>query len=461
MGGNPIKVDPIREIALNVLNRIYTQKSYLNITLNKILDQENIDYRDAALINELTYGVVRNKDKLDWIINQFSRKNFLPISIHIKNILRMGVYQLLFLSKIPDYAACNESVQLAKKYGNLDLSRFVNSILRNIIRNKNNIYWPDKHKEPLLYLSKVYSHPEWVIKRWLDRFGFEKTIQICEWNNTIPPLVIRTNTLKISSFELKKMMERQNIVVREGIFVPEALYIKGLPNITNFFAYQEGYCQIQDEASMLVSHLLNPLPGETVIDICSAPGGKTTHLAQLMNNQGIIFAFDLYPERLITVKKNCQRLGINIVKIIKGDATELNSEFFRKADKVLVDVPCLGLGILRRKPDLKDKEYSLKRLQQLSQLQIQILSNASQYVKTDGSLVYSTCSTEPEENEGVIKRFLSENIDFKLEDISVFVREKGLQKVNQSAEEGFLQIFPGISGVDLDGFFMAKLIRKG
>lgn len=461
MGGKSIKVDPIREIALNILTRIYTQKGYLNIILNKILDQEKINYRDAALINELTYGVVRNKDKLDWIIHQFSKKKFIPISIQIRNILRMGVYQLLFLSKIPDYATCNESVQLAKKYGNLDLSRFVNSILRNIIRNRDNIYWPDKHKEPFLYLSKVYSHPEWVIKRWLNRFGFEKTVKICEWNNTIPPLVIRTNTLKISSFELKKMMERQNIVVREGVFVPEALYIKGLPNITNFFAYQEGYCQIQDEASMLVSHLLNPLPGETVIDICSAPGGKTSHLAQLMNNQGIIFAFDLHPERLITVKRNCQRLGIKIVKIIQGDATKLNSEFLGKADKVLVDVPCLGLGILRRKPDLKDKEYSQERLHQLSQLQFKILSNATQYVKTGGSLVYSTCSTEPEENEGVIKRFLAENKDFKLEDISVFIKEKGLQKINQSAEKGFLQIFPGISEVDLDGFFMAKLIRKG
>jgi len=460
MKENQIRVDPVREIAVKILTRIHAHQGYLNIILNQTLEKERVNIRDAALINELTYGVVRNRHKLDWIINQFARRESLPIPIWIKNILRTGVYQLLFLNKIPDYAACNESVQLAKKYGNPDLARFVNSILRNILRKKNGIYWPDKEKEPILYLSMVYSHPEWVVERWLKRFGWGKTLQICEWNNTIPPLVIRTNSLKISPPELKKIMEEQNIMVREGIFIPEAFYIRNLPNITSFFAYSKGYFQIQDEASMLVSHLLSPLPGEMAIDVCSAPGGKTTHLAQLMNNQGVIFALDLNPGRLSVVKENCRRLGIKIVKTKLGDATKLSPEFLGKADKVLVDVPCLGLGVLRRKPDLKWQEFTIDRLRQLSQVQFQILSIACQYVKVGGSLVYSTCSTEPEENEEVINRLLNENQNFDLEDISAFLQEKGLSRINLSRQEGCLQIFPGLFKLDLDGFFMAKLVRK-
>lgn len=454
-----VKVDQIREIALNILVKIHRKKNHINIILNEILEKEKINIRDAALINEITYGVVRNRNKLDWIISQFSKKDFDRTPVWIKNILRMAVYQLLFLERIPDYAVCNESVQLAKKYGNSKLAKFVNGILRNINQNKDSIYWPDKDKEPALYISIVYSHPYWIIERWLERFGFENTIKICEANNKIPPLVIRTNTLKMCRSDLKKALEEKNISVKEGIFAPEALYIKGLPNITKFPAYQEGLFQIQDEASMLVSCLVNPLPEELVIDVCSAPGGKTTHLAQLMNNQGTILALDVNQERLSMVEENCQRLGIDIVKTLQNDATKLNLDFLGKADKVLADVPCSGLGVLRRKPDLKWQPFNTDRFRKLSRLQLQMLSTASKYVKIGGKLIYSTCSTEPEENEEIVQKFLAKNPNFELEDLTDFIKERGL-KVYKSDQNKYLQTYPGLSDPDLDGFFMAKMRRK-
>jgi len=460
---NKVKVDPIREIVLKVLFKIDSKKGYINIILNELLEKNRVTTRDAAFINQITYGVVRNRNKLDWVISQFSIKDLSETPIWIRNILRMGVYQLLFLDKVPDYAVCNESVQLAKKYGNPKIYKFINSILRNIIRNRENIYWPHKDREPALYISVVYSHPYWIIERWLKRFGFENTVKICKANNKIPTLVVRTNTLKVSRIELKEILEKEGILVKEGIFTEEALYIKGVSNITKSSTYKEGLFQIQDEASILVSHLVAPLPGEFIIDICSAPGGKTTHLAQLMNNQGTVLAIDKNKARILMVEENCQRLGIKIVKTKLNDDTKLDINFLNKADKVLVDAPCTGLGVLRRKPDLKWQAYNLKRFQRLSKLQIQILSTASNYSKIGGKLIYSTCSTEPEENEEVVSEFLDKNGNFGLEGLNEFIKERKLKvfKLNQNNQKKFFQIYPGLSNLDLDGFFMAKMIRKG
>jgi 16S rRNA (cytosine967-C5)-methyltransferase len=458
-----IKVDPIREIILTILVKIDSKEGYINILINKSLEKNRISTLDAAFINEITYGVIRNRNKLDWAISQFSNRGLSETPILIKNILRMGVYQLLFLNKVPDYAVGNEAVQLAKKYGNLGMSKFVNGVLRNIIRNSGNINWPAQDKEPALYISTIYSHPLQIVERWLKRFGFADTVKICEANNRIPTLVIRANTLKISRLELKNILEKENISVRESIFTEEALYVKGISNITKIPAYQEGLFQIQDEASILVPHLLKPLPGELVIDVCSAPGGKTTHLAQLMANQGNLLALDSNGARLLMVKENCRRLGIEIVKTQIKDSTRLDKNYLKKADKVLVDVPCTGLGVLRRKPDLRWQTYDLKRFKQLSELQGKLLATVSNYLKVGGRLVYSTCSTEPEENEEVVTKFLDKNPNFELENLNEFIKERKLKVYpsNQNKQKKFFQIVPGLSNLDLDGFFMAKMIRKG
>jgi len=462
---NITKVDPVRETILTILVKIDSKQGFINILLNKSLDKNKISTRDAAFINEITYGVVRNRNKLDWALSQFSTKPLSETPVLIRNILRMGVYQLLFLDKVPDYAVCNESVQLTKKYGNPGIAKFVNGVLRNIIRNRENIRWPDKEKEMALYISTIYSHPLQIVERWLKRFGFADTIRICQANNKIPPLVIRTNTLKISRSDLKKILEKGNIKVREGIFTEEALYVKGLSNITKFPAYREGLFQIQDEASILVSHLLDPSPGESVIDVCSAPGGKTTHLAQLMANKGSLLAMDSNKLRLLTVKNNCRRLGIDIVKTRENNGAILAEKYLKTADKILIDVPCAGLGVLRRKPDLRWQDYDAKRFEKLTKLQGEILNTVSCYLKIGGKLVYSTCSTEPEENEERISKFLEENPNFELEDPGGFLKQRKLEDYvsAQHKKRKFIQIFPGLSNLDLelDGFFMAKMIRKG
>jgi len=276
--------------------------------------------------------------------------------------------------------------------------------------------------------------------------------------------VIRTNTLKLSRSDLKKMLEKENISVREGLFTEEALQVKGLPNVTKFPAYREGLFQIQDEASILVSHLLDPSPGELVIDVCSAPGGKTTHLAQLMANKGSLLAMDSNKLRLLTVKSNCRRLGIDIVKTRQNDGSILDNNYLKEADKVLVDVPCTGLGVLRRKPDLRWQDYDAKRFEKLTNLQGEILNTASCYLKIGGKLVYSTCSTEPEENEEIVSKFLEEHPKFELENPGGFLKERKLETYvsDQHKKRKFIQIYPGFSnlGLDLDGFFMAKMIRR-
>ncbi|MEA3453476.1 MAG: 16S rRNA (cytosine(967)-C(5))-methyltransferase RsmB [Candidatus Caldatribacteriota bacterium] len=460
-----IKVEPIRETILTILVKIDSKQGFINILLNKSLNKNKISTRDAAFINEITYGVVRNRNKLDWALSQFSTKPLSETPVLIRNILRMGVYQLIFLDKVPDYAVCNESVQLAKKYGNPGIAKFVNGVLRNIIRKRENIRWPDKEKEMALYISTIYSHPLYIIERWLKRFSFADTVKICQANNKIPPLVIRTNTLKLSRSDLKGILKKENILVKEGLFTEEALYVKGISNITKFPAYREGLFQIQDEASILVSHLLDPLPGESVIDVCSAPGGKTTHLAQLMANKGNLLAMDSNKLRLLTVKSNCRRLGIDIVKTQQNNGAILAEKYLKTADKLLIDVPCTGLGVLRRKPDLRWQDYDSKRFKKLSELQGKILDTASNYLKIDGRLVYSTCSTEPEENEEAVSRFLEKHPDFELEDLSKFIKERKLPvyESDQHKQNKFIQIYPGLSNLnlDLDGFFMAKMIRKG
>jgi len=460
-----IKVDPPREIILTILVKIDSKQNYINIILSKLLDKKKMITRDAAFITEITYGVVRNRNKLDWVLSQFSTKPLSETAVSIRNILRMSVYQLLFLDKVPYYAVCNESVQLAKKYGNPGIAKFVNGVLRNIIRNRENIRWPDKEKETALHISTTYSHPLQIVKRWLKRFGFTDTVRICQANNSIPTLVIRTNTLKISRSNLKGILEKENISVREGLFTEEALHVKGLPNVTKFSAYLEGLFQIQDEASILVSHLLDPSPGEFVIDVCSAPGGKATHLAQLMANRGSILAMDSSKSRLLMVKDNCRRLGIDILKTRQNNGAVLDEKYLKSADKVLADVPCTGLGVIRRKPDLRWQTYNTKRFEKLTELQGKILDIASNYLKVGGKLVYSTCSTEPEENEEVVSRFLEKHTNFELENLSKFIKERKLPAHESSRhnQKKFIQTLPGFSNIDLelDGFFMVKMIRKG
>lgn len=446
-------VDLARETALKTLYDIMEKGAYSNIALNKHLEQPEMNSMDRAFITELVYGTVKWKLSIDWIIQQFSKVKLKKISPWVLNILRLGVYQIMYTDRIPESAACNESVKLAKKYGHSASSGYVNAVLRNIVRNRDQIPYPDGNKEYERYLSIKYSHPEWMVRQWVSRYGRDFTESLLVSNNEIPDFTVRVNTLKVSRDQLIDGLEANSVKARKGRYADEAVILENPSSITKLDAFKKGYFQVQDESSMLVGIVLDPQPGELVMDVCSAPGGKATHLAQRMQDKGTVIARDIHEHKVALIKEAADRLGLAIIKPEVFDALEIDNNYIGKADRVLVDAPCTGLGIIRKKPDIKWARNE-KDKTEIVKLQTEIINAASKYVKPGGVLVYSTCTIEPEENEEVVRRFVENNRDFKTVDISD-VLPKELDK--KSAKEGYIQLYPNIDGVD--GFFIAKLVK--
>lgn len=445
-------VSPARDGALRILLAVEKKEAYANLALKKYTKLHRLKVTDVSLMTELVYGTLRLKNNLDWVINQYSTVPVEKMNYIIRNILRMGVYQLLFLDKIPVPAACNESVELAKKWKLDKLSGFVNGLLRNVAAHKEQISYPSLDDDPALHISVKYSHPFWLVNRWLKRFGVEETIRLCQANNEHPPIVVRCNTLKITPERLRQELEKNNILVRPSPLIYEGLRIANFTFIPELLPFQKGYFVVQDESSMLASYILNPRPGSFVIDACSGPGGKTTHLAQIMRNKGKILALDIHMHRLKLVTDACSRLGISIVETRLLDAKRIPEELCEKADYILVDAPCSGLGVIRRRPDLRWRLQE-DNLQFYAQEQFEILRNISKCLKKGGFLLYSTCTTEPEENIGVVENFLEECTDFKPVDLSMLVPFPLFGDALRSAREGYLQLLPHTFGTD--GFFLA------
>ncbi len=412
-----------RETALKILYKVDKNKAYVNLELKKQL--QNNDYKtvDKGLITELVYGITKYKIKIDFVIKKFSSIKIKKISPWVLNILRIGIYQILYLDKIPDSAACNESVKLAKRYGHHASAKFVNGMLRNISRNKENIKFPEKKQNPVEYISITYSHPQWMVEEWKKEYGITFTEELCKANNEIPELIVRTNTLKITRDELVYILKEEGIQVKKGKYNEDALILQGVGNIETLKAFREGLFQIQDESSMLVAKILNPKPDALVIDACCAPGGKTTHIAQLMQNNGQIFGWDIHPHKIKLVESTANRLGITNITAKARDATVLIEHLIGKADRVLVDAPCSGLGIIRRKPDIKWNKINTD-LEDIVSMQRKILSVSSKYVKLGGVLVYSTCTIQQKENMGVIQSFLDSHTEFKLDTLKPYVNDQ-------------------------------------
>lgn len=444
-------VDLPRELALKILYDINEKGAYSNISLNKHLESMELRPLDKSFITELVYGTLKWRLSIDWVIEQFSSIKIKKISPWILNILRLGVYQLIHTDKIPPSAACNESVNLSKKFGHAASSRYVNGVLRNIARNKDKIQFPDKHKELIKYLSVTYSHPEWMAEEWVNRFGKEFAEALLSSNNEIPALTVRANTLRISAAELSKKLVEEGVKAEPGKYDEEALVIENSSSISRLEAFKKGYFQVQDESSMLVAKILEPKAGELIMDVCSAPGGKATHIAQLMNNEGTVIARDVHEHKIRIIDEAARRLGLDIIKAGIFDASELDNKFLEKADRVLVDAPCTGFGIIRRKPDIKWGR-NLSDKTEIVRLQKKILETCSKYVKPGGTLVYSTCTIEQEENLEVVEEFLKSNPEFKRVDIGALLPEK-LRK--PSAKDGHIQLYPNVDGID--GFFIARL----
>lgn len=440
-----------REGALLVLYDVNKKGAFSNIALNKELKRNSYSQLDRALLTELVYGVLENQIYIDYVIGQFSKFEIDKMNPYTLNLLRLAIYQLLFLDKIPNFAAVNESVNLSKKYCR-KTGGFVNGVLRNIVRKKQDIKLPKAEKDLVNYLSITYSHPQWLVKNFLNNFNRDFTEDLLRANNERPHLYIRINTLKIGIEDCIKLLEEEGYNIKRSPHIEEAVAVEGIQNIEGSSLYKKGYIQVQDIASILVSRILDPKEGDLVIDVSSAPGGKASHMAQLMKNRGTIIARDIYDHKLRLVEKNAERLGISIIKTENFNGTDLDKNLLNRADKVLVDAPCSGLGIIRRKPDIKYRKEA-GDIEAISSLQYKILTNASRYLKIGGKLVYSTCTIDPRENDQIIERFLEANPNFVLENIT----DQYKNIIIGDHKKKTIQLYPNLH--NSDGFFIAKLTR--
>ena len=436
-----------RELAFKTLYDIERNKNYSNISINKNFKNVNISDQEKGLATELIYGIIENKYYLNYIIDKLSKIKSKKMSTYVKISLWLGIYQILFLDSIKDHAAVNESVNLIKKYDKKS-SGFVNAILRNVLRQKDSIM-EIKDKDINDELSIKYSYNPWIVEKWIKDFGQEFTEDLLDANAEKPNLYIRTNTLKISRDELIGKLAKEGIKCTKVNGIDEAIMVQNLKNIEGNELFKLGYFTIQDISSMLVGKIANPEKDSKVLDICSAPGGKTTHVATIMENTGQVIARDVFDHKLKLIKSTVNRLGLTNVSIENRDALKLDDNSIDKFDYVLADVPCSGLGIIKRKPEIKFKEKS--ELSGLPDIQSKILNNASKYVKENGTLIYSTCTIHDEENIDVVEQFLKENKNFEL----VPIENINIDLDNQ--EKGYIKIYPNIHG--MDGFFIAKLKR--
>ena len=445
-----------REIALEVLKAVEEEGAYANLALNNILEKNRPGKLDRAFATELAYGVLRSLNTLDWVLGQFIKQSLSSQTPAVRNILRLGVYQLMFMDRVPPSAACNEGAEMARRFGHAGAVKFVNGVLRNVSRRKDGITFPPLADDPVRHISLKYSHPVWMVERWLEEFGLEETISFTRANNVPPPNTVRVNTLRISRQELAESLREEGLTVKETAFAPEGLKIEGFFSLGSLAAFKEGLFQVQDESSMLASLALAPVPGATVLDSCGAPGGKTTHLAQLMENRGEIIAVDIHPHKLTLIKENSSRLGIAIIKDLAGDARKLPERLSNWADFVLVDAPCSGLGVLRRRPDARWRKEP-GQIAELAGLQAEILDCAACCVKPGGVMVYSTCTITREENLGQVESFLSRHPDFIMDDLTLLLPRE--LDNDGSLERGYVQILPGWN--KMDGFFIARMRKKG
>ena len=443
-----------RDEALTILTKILREGAYSNIALKQGLDKSSLSRVDKALVTEIVNGTLKNLIKIDWIISQFTANNKSKISPLAEDIIRCGVYQIFYLDRVPDSAVCNECAELARKHSHEGVVKFVNGVLRNIARNKDGVKLPERSDMPERYLSIMYSHPEWMVKKWAGDYGLSFTEDLLKANNTAPLVSVRANSLKTTREKLKEMLIKEGIECEDGTYYSEALYLKGTSSIDALEAYKQGLFQVQDESSMLAAKILDPKPGELIIDVCSAPGGKATHMAELMKNEGKILARDVHDHKLRLISQSCKRLGITIVEPQLYNAKSLDGALVQKADRVMVDAPCSGLGVIRRKPDMRWKKEP-DDFRELMRIQTSIMETSSRYVKKGGVLIYSTCTLNKNENLGVVESFLNKTSGFYLEDISKLLPEHLEVK---TAPQGYLELYPNIHGTD--GFFIARLKRR-
>ncbi|SPF51703.1 Sun protein [Syntrophobacter sp. SbD1] len=391
-----------RTLAYQVLLHLEQKASHPDRLIRTTLERHSgLEVRDRALLTELVYGVVRWQGRLDWHIDQLSRTSPGKIAPAVRVLLRLAMYQVLFLDRVPDHAAVNDTVELAKTSQPPYVVKFINAILRQASRKGDEWNWPDSVKDPAAHLAVMTSHPIWLVRRLIDEMGIEEAGLFCEANNRIAPTVFRVNTLKGSREEAIESLKSEGIEAAPSPLLEHAVRAKSLRrDVTGTDAFRQGLLQTQDEASQLVSLLLSPLPGERVLDLCCGLGVKSSHIAILMKNQGEVLSVDNSAWKLEEAQKSAQRQGIAIIRTAAEDVMTLQPESAGLFDRVLLDAPCTGLGTIRRKPDIKWRRH-IKDPYRLAQLQKELLSYASRFLKPGGVLVYATCTVLGDENESV------------------------------------------------------------
>lgn len=456
------KPSTARELALAILYQVEVEKAYAELALDTTLKRSSLRSEDKALVTELVYGVLRWQKNLDWHLERICTKPLKKTSPWIRNILRLGAYQLLFLTKIPAFAALNESVELAKKAGYPGAHNFVNAVLRALDRQRVDnrpehplSSFPELEENPIAHIALTYSHPEWLVQRWLHRYGIDRTIRWCQANNQTPTLAIRMNPLRTTLKDLQEALKKEVKFIEPLPFNLPGFVIKGHPPVATLSAYQKGLFTVQDPGSMLISQILDPQPYEIILDACAGLGTKTTHLAELMGNCGTIIATDRNAGKIRLLQESCQRLGITIVKPRVADITQLKDLNGQPFHRILVDAPCSGCGVFRRHPESKWR-ITEEQIRHLQMIQTALLTAVAPYLIAEGTLVYSTCTTEPEENEEVVERFLQVHPEFNVESVEFYLPES----LRASIREGpYLKtyLYPEV----FNGFFCARLRREG
>lgn len=447
--------DP-RAAALIVLDRVDRSKATLDAVLDDAAPKLTaLSRRDRALFNQIVYGVLRRRLRLDAVVAAYADRSLEKISPPILNILRIGLFQILFMDRIPASAAVNTAVSLVRTRRASKAAGFVNALLRNALRAPHRFCIPDALESPVDHIAITHAFPHWLASRWIDRMGVIETDRLCAAINTTPPITLRCNRLKNNLAELMKALSNQAETIEIVDTVPGGVnLIRPRVPIPEMEAFVDGRFAVQDGAAQLVSLLLGPQPGETVLDACAGLGGKATHLAQLMGNQGTIVAMDNVESKLARLENEAQRLGVSIIRTRRADLNRsLPLETQPRFDRILLDAPCSGLGVLRRNPDTKwsSRQADIARL---ANQQAHFLDHLAPLVKKNGVLVFAVCSMEPEENEGVIKTFLKNHVNFAITGADSMEEKTVLPFLG---EDGFFRTAPHID--HLDGFFAARLQR--
>lgn len=444
-----------REVALDVLCRVEQDRSYSNLLLNQTLQKYSLERADAALATEIVYGTIQRLNTIDFLLGRFVEKGMNKLQPWVRSLLRLSFYQLHYLDRIPAHAAVSEAVNIAKRKGHARLAGMVNAVLRNALRHKERLVIPGD-LPPVKRIALTHSHPEWLVARWFEQYGLAVTEQICAANNTVPQTSVRANTLRHSRDELVELMRQDGLETAASPLAPAGIIVRGAGNMAHTRWYRDGELTIQDESSMLVAEIAAPRPGMRVLDCCAAPGGKTTHLAEKMGDRGEIWAADLHEHKVRLIEEQARRLGLGSIRTLVSDARRLPERLKAESfDCILLDAPCSGFGVIRRKPELKWSKEE-RDIAEIGALQRDILSSVHTLLKPGGTLVYSTCTIEREENEAVVESFLRKHPEFEPDRAAWPQLPSAIGEALR--ERGMVQILP--HQYASDGFFIAKLRKR-